>query len=234
MAEAFGREGALVVSGGAVGIDAAAHHGALVGGRTVAVLPNGFAPAYPAAHRALFERIVATGGGLLSELPDGTAPRKWTFLRRNELIAALADVVVVVQAPRGSGALATAAVARKLGKPVFVVPAACRHLVPVGRLPGICMRRGRGFRAPRHTHVHLGARQAGPVHPGHRHRHFGQAQPSGQLPGPGLAEARVHQRPEEHVAAHSRGRVDDREAPFRHRLGNFAPDQPGGKSPAPR
>lgn len=122
--EQFAAAGAVVISGGALGIDTAAHEGAVGTGRTFVVLPSGFAPSYPAANRGLFTRILEAGGGLASEAPDGSPPRRWTFLRRNELVAALVDLVLVVQAPRGSGALSTAAVARRLGKPVFVVPAA--------------------------------------------------------------------------------------------------------------
>jgi len=125
LAATLASHGVVVVSGGAVGIDAAAHRGALSTGRTLAILPTGFAPSYPRSHRELFAAIAGadSGSGLVSELPDGTPPQKWTFLRRNELIAGLSDAVVVVQAPRESGALSTAAVARHLGRPVFVVPA---------------------------------------------------------------------------------------------------------------
>jgi DNA processing protein len=114
--------GRAVISGGALGIDAAAHRGALdVGGATVSVLASGFAPAYPHANRNLFAAIERSGA-LLSEAPDGVPPDRWTFLRRNRLVAALAETVVVVQAPLRSGALSTAAIARKLERPVLSVP----------------------------------------------------------------------------------------------------------------
>ena len=114
--------GCPVVSGGALGIDAAAHRGALeAGGPTVSVLASGFAPGYPAQHALLFERIAQTGA-LVSEAPDGSPPDTWTFLRRNRLIAALAPSLVVVQAPDRSGALSTARVALRLERQVFVVP----------------------------------------------------------------------------------------------------------------
>ena len=113
-----------VVSGGALGIDAAAHRGAIeVGGPTVAVLATGFAPAYPRQHAQLFEQI-ASHGALVTEAPDRSPPDPWTFLRRNRLIAALAGCVVVVQAPDRSGALSTARVAFRLERPVFAVPCA--------------------------------------------------------------------------------------------------------------
>ena len=112
----------VVISGGALGIDAAAHRGALdAGGATVAVLATGFAPPYPPRNRALFDAIERSGA-LLTEAPDGAPPDRWTFLRRNRLVAALAETVVVVQAPVRSGALSTAAVARKLERPVLSVP----------------------------------------------------------------------------------------------------------------
>lgn len=116
-------EGIVVVSGGAKGIDRAAHEGALDGGgRTLVVLPTGLDAPYPPEHGALFERVAASGC-LLTEVDDGQAPAPPRFLNRNRLIAALGDGTVVVQAPRRSGALSTAAVARKLGRPVFAVPA---------------------------------------------------------------------------------------------------------------
>jgi DNA processing protein len=120
----FAREGRAVISGGALGIDGAAHRGALSeGGATVAVLASGFAPAYPAQHAQLFEAIArSASGALVTEQPDGMPPRAGTFLARNRLIAALAEVVLVIEAPIRSGALSTAAVARRLEKPVWAVP----------------------------------------------------------------------------------------------------------------
>ncbi|MGD8860281.1 MAG: DNA-processing protein DprA [Myxococcales bacterium] len=117
--------GLTVVSGGAWGVDGAAHRGALEGGgRTVVVLPTGFDRAYPARHRSLFSRIARDGGALVTEQDDGRRPARWTFIARNRLIAALSAVTVVVQAPVRSGALSTAAAARVLKKHVFAVPSA--------------------------------------------------------------------------------------------------------------
>jgi DNA processing protein len=117
--------GEVVVSGGAAGIDAAAHEGALSGGgQTIAVLATGLEHAYPARHAPLFGRI-ARSGALLSEWTGGAAPSSgWLFLRRNRLVAALAPVVVIVQAPARSGALSTARWAKRLKRRVLVVPAA--------------------------------------------------------------------------------------------------------------
>ncbi len=126
------RSGCVVVSGGARGVDAAAHLGALAaGGTTIAVLGTGLDRAYPPGHEALFGRI-ATTGALLTESEDGTPPHKGRFLRRNALIAALAKIVVVVQAPRRSGALSTAAHARRLGRVVLAVPWAPHDLLGEG------------------------------------------------------------------------------------------------------
>jgi DNA processing protein len=122
LAAAVAGMGRAVVSGGARGIDAAAHRGALsVDGLTVAVLPTGFRPSYPRQHAQLFDAI-AGSGALVCEVDDGLAPRPGTFLARNRLIAALASTVVVVQAPIPSGALSTAALGRRLGKRILAVP----------------------------------------------------------------------------------------------------------------
>lgn len=114
--------GALVVSGGAYGIDGAAHRAALgVGGGTVAFLAGGVDRAYPAGHQQLFERI-QTSGAMVSELPCGAAPTKWRFLARNRLIAALGSATVVVEAGWRSGSLNTAGHAAALGRPLGAVP----------------------------------------------------------------------------------------------------------------
>lgn len=114
--------GIPVVSGMALGIDAAAHRGALdARGHTVAVLGCGIDICYPPRHRELRERI-AQSGSVLTEEPPGTPPTGWRFPRRNRIIAALATVVVVVEASRRSGALSTARYAADLGRDVFAVP----------------------------------------------------------------------------------------------------------------
>ncbi len=117
-------EGVVVVSGGAVGIDRAAHEGALDGGgRTVVVLPIGFDKPYPAANHDLFERMIDDAGCLLTEVSDGVDMQKGRFLTRNRLVAALGHSTVVIQAPARSGALSTARHAKTLGRPVFATPA---------------------------------------------------------------------------------------------------------------
>jgi DNA processing protein len=116
--------GALIVSGGAAGIDSAAHLGALdAGGKTIAVLATGLIDAYPKQNAGLFAAI-AQSGALVCECERRTGAGGWIFLRRNRLIAALAQIVVVVQAPARSGALATARLARGLKRRVFAVPSA--------------------------------------------------------------------------------------------------------------
>ena len=111
-----------VLSGGALGIDGAAHAGALeAGGLTVAVLGTGVDLVYPVEHEGLFSRIVEQGT-LLSEFPLSTPSRAWRFPRRNRLIAALADRLVVVEAPVKSGAILTARIAMEIGREIWVVP----------------------------------------------------------------------------------------------------------------
>src|SRR5216683_1417185 len=123
LAADLARAGVIVISGLALGCDAAAHRGALVGGGvTVAVMGTGVDIVYPAAHFRLAEEIVAAGGALVSQFPDGTSPRRRNFPARNVTLAALSDVVVVVEAVQGSGALITAEAALDLHKEVMAVP----------------------------------------------------------------------------------------------------------------
>ena len=122
-ASAFVEQGWVLVSGGASGIDAEAHSAALdLGGTTIAVLGCGLDIDYPASNRPLFQRIVEGGGCLISEMPLGTKPEPWLFPARNRIIAAWAEITIVVEAPRDSGALITARNAAEYGKDVFVVP----------------------------------------------------------------------------------------------------------------
>ena len=111
-----------VVSGMALGVDAASHRGALAaGGNTIAVLACGVERAYPRTNRALHARIV-DDGVVLGELPPGTPPRRWTFPARNRIMAGLAGVTVVVEAAERSGSLITARFAHDLGREVGAVP----------------------------------------------------------------------------------------------------------------
>jgi DNA processing protein len=123
IAGAVGDAGAVVVSGLAVGIDGAAHAAAVSEGRpTIAVLGSGHLHLFPRAHARLEERIVATGGAVISEFwPDIEASR-YTFPRRNRLISGLASATIVVEAGVQSGALITADWALKQGRDCFFVP----------------------------------------------------------------------------------------------------------------
>jgi DNA processing protein len=132
--------GVTVLSGMARGIDAAAHHGALRGaGCTVAVLGCGIDICYPAEHLALRDQIAARGC-VLSEDGGSEPPIGWRFPRRNRLIAALAEAVVVVEATARSGALSTARWAADLGREVLAVPGSIRGPSSVG--PNLLIRDG--------------------------------------------------------------------------------------------
>lgn len=123
LAEAVVAAGWAVWSGGARGIDAAAHLAALeCGGPTVVVAPSGFAHPYPPEHAELFERAVEAGGTWLTPFPDDAMPLVPRFHARNAVLAALTLATVVVQAGARSGARSTARAARRLGRPLFVVP----------------------------------------------------------------------------------------------------------------
>ncbi|QPK81997.1 DNA-protecting protein DprA [Schaalia sp. ZJ405] len=115
--------GWAVISGGAFGIDIAAHRGCRAGeGQTVVVLAGGISHVYPVAHADDFRCIQEGGGALVSEVPAHWRPAKWRFLGRNRLIAAWGRGTVVVEAGMRSGALATARRAMELGRPVGAVP----------------------------------------------------------------------------------------------------------------
>ena len=122
LATAAARRGIVVISGMARGLDAVGHVAALdAGGGTIGVLGNGLGVVYPAANRALYERVAAQGL-LLTEFPPGERPSVYTFPRRNRLISALARATVVVEAASGSGALITADAALEQGRDVLAVP----------------------------------------------------------------------------------------------------------------
>jgi DNA processing protein len=125
IARELGRElagaGIVVVSGLAFGVDGSAHRGALDTGRTIAVLGCGPDVAYPASHRSLWRRICERGL-VLSELPPGASPWRWTFPARNRIMAALAGMTVVVEAATRSGSLITTDLAADLGREIGAVP----------------------------------------------------------------------------------------------------------------
>ncbi len=132
LAAGLGERGWTTVSGGAFGIDAAAHRGAMaVNAGTVAVLACGVDVAYPAGHDLLLARI-AEQGVVMSELPPGSRPTKSRFLKRNRVIAALGRGTVVVEAAVRSGALNTAGHAASLGRSVLAVPGPVTSMVSAG------------------------------------------------------------------------------------------------------
>jgi DNA processing protein len=125
LAARFAERGVSLWSGGAIGIDAAAHRGALdAGGITVAVVPTGLDHCYPTQHRALYDEIVENGGAIVSPFEPSHQAMLHTFHQRNGVLAALTMATVVVQAPIESGARSTASAARKLRRPLFIVPSA--------------------------------------------------------------------------------------------------------------
>lgn len=149
LGRALGRSGVPVVSGMALGVDGAAHRGALeAGGATVAVVGRGADAAYPASHRRLFEDILEHGL-VVSEFLPGTPPLPYHFPRRNRIMAALSESVVVVEAGARSGALITVEHALDLGRDVWAVPGpidtrACdgsNRLLADGALPLVAIER---------------------------------------------------------------------------------------------
>lgn len=133
LADGLVGRGVAVVSGGAYGIDAAAHRGAQAGGGpTVVVLAGGVDRTYPMGNARLFEEVVAAGGAILAELPPGSLPTKSRFLQRNRLIAAITGATVVVEAAWRSGALSTARRAAELLRPVGAVPGPVTSVASAG------------------------------------------------------------------------------------------------------
>ena len=114
--------GGIVISGLALGIDSAAFEGALSSsGICVAVLPSGLDSIIPKSNRPLAEKIVETGGSLISEYPEGTTPRKYTFIQRNRIIAALSDTVILCEARPDGGAWHTVRFAWGMGRETLLL-----------------------------------------------------------------------------------------------------------------
>jgi len=123
IARELAQSGVCIVSGLALGIDAAAHEGALdAGGRTIAVLGGAIDKFYPPENRALRDRILGEGGSVISEYPMGFPPTRYTFLHRNRIIAGMAMGVLVTDGPVKSGAMKTATDAADYGRDVFALP----------------------------------------------------------------------------------------------------------------
>ncbi len=120
--------GAEIISGLALGVDAAAHRGALTGGgRTFAVLGSGADVIYPHTNERLGKEILEKGGGILSEYPPGMPPLPYRFLERNRIVSGLSQGTLVIEAPDRSGSLVTARFALDQNRDVFVLPGPARH-----------------------------------------------------------------------------------------------------------
>ena len=119
----LGREGITIVSGLARGIDSYAHIGTICGkGKTIAVVGNGLDITYPKENEYIAQKIIETGGAIISEYPLGTKPEKRNFPARNRIISGLSKAVIVVEAKEKSGTLITVDFALEQGRDIYVVP----------------------------------------------------------------------------------------------------------------
>ncbi len=133
LATELARQGVVIISGLAYGIDRIAHEAALeAGGMTIAILANGLHRIYPTEHTQLAERIVQQGGALISEQALGVDARKYHFLARNRLVSGLADAIIVTEATDHSGTFSTVAHALMQNKDVFAVPGPITSLLSAG------------------------------------------------------------------------------------------------------
>ncbi|PKM23199.1 MAG: DNA-protecting protein DprA [Gammaproteobacteria bacterium HGW-Gammaproteobacteria-14] len=131
-ARALAASGFTITSGLALGIDGAAHRGALQSGKTVAVLGHGPGPCYPSRHRPLAEQIVDHDGLLVTEFPPGLTPRREFFPQRNRLISGLSLATIVIEAAEHSGSLITARLASQQGREVFAMPGSIHNPLSKG------------------------------------------------------------------------------------------------------
>lgn len=137
-------QGVGIVSGLAYGVDKAAHDGAMAGGgATYGILGCGVDVCYPKAHKGTYDRILSTGGGILSEYPPGTRPLSCFFPQRNRIIAGLSDGILVTEARKKSGTLITVSFGLEYGKNIYAVPGrideflseGCNYLLKEGAKP---------------------------------------------------------------------------------------------------
>jgi len=138
-AVALAREGIIIVSGLALGVDTEAHEGALETGTTIAVLGCGVDIVYPPSNRMLYEKIVEKGA-IISEFPPGHTVMKGLFVARNRIISGLSAGVLVVEGAEDSGALITARYAAEQGKDVYAIPSPITS--EVGFAPNFLIREG--------------------------------------------------------------------------------------------
>ncbi len=128
LAATLAQRGFCIVSGLALGIDEAAHEGALsVEGKTIAVLANGLDTIYPRQHEHLAKKILVGKGAIVSEYTIGTPALPHQFLERNRIVSGISIAVIVVEAPLRSGSIATARHAAEQGRDVFVYPGPATH-----------------------------------------------------------------------------------------------------------
>lgn len=127
LAKSLAARGINIVSGLAMGVDAASHKGALKTGHTVAVLATGVDQPYPQLNGKLAENILASGGALISEYPPGSPALPYRFLERNRIISGLSRAVILIEAPERSGSLATARFALEQNREIFVLPGPAIH-----------------------------------------------------------------------------------------------------------
>ena len=134
------KQGVIVISGMASGIDASAHKGTLDHGKTIAVLGTGADVVYPKSNEGLYEKIFKQNGLIISEYPPGTEGAPWNFPQRNRIISALSDAIIVIEGDIQSGAMITARFAIKHGKPLFALPGPIDSQVSNG--PNILIKSG--------------------------------------------------------------------------------------------
>lgn len=133
LAYELAKQGIVIISGLAYGVDAIAHKAALdADGTTIAVLGNSLPEIYPASHAGLAETIVRKGGALVSEKLPGESTRHYDFLKRNRIISGLADAIIVTEATEKSGTLSTIGHALDQNKEIFAVPGPITSLLSVG------------------------------------------------------------------------------------------------------
>ena len=127
------KQGIVIISGLAFGVDAVAHKAALeAGGTTIAVMASGLHTIYPSSHTGLAEDIVKHGGAVISEKPLGEDARNYDFLKRNRIVSGLADAVIVTEATEKSGTLSTIDHALDQNKEIFAVPGPITSLLSAG------------------------------------------------------------------------------------------------------